>query len=136
MRIRFRHILLFFVMCLMLSGCAGNSRQKEISEISQKYGVSSDRQLVVYTSHKEEVYLPIIREFENRTGIWVEVRAGGTNELLSEIKKSADPGRDALKNFSVLEGLPDKVGEGAVICLSSQNYPLDRNVRVVPIGMI
>lgn len=53
-----------------------------------------------------------------------------------EIKKSADPGRDALKNFSVLESLPDRIGEGAVICLSSQLYPLDKKNRVVPIGMI
>lgn len=36
---------------------------------------------MVYTSHKEEVYWPIIKEFEERTGIWVEVVSGGTNEL-------------------------------------------------------
>ncbi len=53
-----------------------------------------------------------------------------------EIKKNADPGRDALKNFSVLEKLPDKIGEGAVICLSSQAYPLDSNNKVIPVGMI
>lgn len=53
-----------------------------------------------------------------------------------EIKKSADPGKDALKNFSVLENLPDKIGEGAVICLSSMEYPLDKKNRIVPIGML
>ena len=53
-----------------------------------------------------------------------------------EIKKNADPGRDALKNFSVLEKLPDKIGEGAVICLSSLAYPLDSNNKVIPVGMI
>ena len=53
-----------------------------------------------------------------------------------EIKKSADPGKDALKNFSVLERLPDKIGEGAVICLSSMEYPLDKKNRIVPIGML
>lgn len=53
-----------------------------------------------------------------------------------EIKKSADPGRGALKNFSVLEQLPGQTGEGAVICLSSMEYPLDRRNRVVPVGMI
>ena len=53
-----------------------------------------------------------------------------------EIKKSADPGKDALKNFTVLNSLPDKIGEGAVICLSSQLYPLDQRNRVVPVGMI
>ena len=53
-----------------------------------------------------------------------------------EIKRSADPGKDALKNFSVLSKLPDKIGEGAVICLSSMAYPLDQKNRVVSIGMI
>ena len=49
------------------------------------YGVSEDKKLIVYTSHKEEVYGPIIREFEERTGIWVEVRDGGSTELLEAI---------------------------------------------------
>ena len=53
-----------------------------------------------------------------------------------EIKKNADPGRAALKNFSVLEKLPDKIGKGAVICLSSLAYPLDSKNKVIPVGMI
>ena len=44
-----------------------------------------ENKLVVYTSHKEEVYAPIIKEFEERTGIWVELHTGGTSELLEEI---------------------------------------------------
>lgn len=43
------------------------------------------RRLVVYTAHKEDVYLPIIREFEARTGIWVSVLSGGTNEMLERL---------------------------------------------------
>lgn len=53
-----------------------------------------------------------------------------------EIKKSADPGKNALKNFSVLEALPNEVGEGAVVCLSAETYPLDKKNKVVPIGAI
>jgi len=53
-----------------------------------------------------------------------------------EIKKAADPGKDALKNFTVLETLPDEIGEGAVICLSSMIYPLDAKNQVVPIGAV
>ena len=53
-----------------------------------------------------------------------------------EIKKSADPGKPALKNFSVLSSLPDNIGKGAVICLSSNYYPLDNNNWVVPLGML
>ena len=46
---------------------------------------SDGERLVVYTSHKEEVSGPIIKEFEERTGIWVEVVTGGTGELLERI---------------------------------------------------
>ena len=42
--------------------------------------VSAEKRLTVYTSHKQEVYAPIIKEFEERTGIWVEVVPGGTTD--------------------------------------------------------
>lgn len=45
-----------------------------------------DMRLTVYTSHKEEVYGPIIKEFQERTGIWVRVVTGGTGELLDQIE--------------------------------------------------
>ena len=51
------------------------------------WGLDENKKLIVYTSHKEEVYGPIIQEFEERTGIWVEVRAGGTTELLEAIRQ-------------------------------------------------
>lgn len=53
-----------------------------------------------------------------------------------EIKKSADPGRDALKNFSVLDSLSEEVGEGAVICMTPMVIPLDEKNKIVPISCI
>ncbi len=53
-----------------------------------------------------------------------------------EIKKNADPGRGALRNFSVLDSLSEEKGSGAVICLASFAYPLDRMNTVIPIGML
>jgi len=53
-----------------------------------------------------------------------------------EIKKNADPGKAALKNFSVLEKLPETIGEGAVICLSSMVLPLDNMNRIIPLNCI
>lgn len=53
-----------------------------------------------------------------------------------EIKKSADPGKEALKNFSVLDSLSEDIGNGAVICFSEMEYPLDRKNRIIPVGMI
>lgn len=46
-----------------------------------------ENKLIVYTSHKPEIYEPIIKEFEERSGIWVQVITGGTNELLEKISE-------------------------------------------------
>ncbi|MCM1123544.1 MAG: ATP-binding protein [Eubacterium sp.] len=53
-----------------------------------------------------------------------------------EIKKSADPGQSALKNFSVLNRLPEQTGEGAVICMTPMVIPLDVKNKLVPIGCV
>ncbi len=77
---------------LLLSSCAGTERKEAVSEISTKYGVPEEKQLIVYTSHKEEVYLPIIKEFEDRTGIWVDIHAGGTAQMFSEVRSISETG--------------------------------------------
>jgi predicted AAA+ superfamily ATPase len=54
-----------------------------------------------------------------------------------EIKKSASPGKDAIKNFSVLKPIEDvKIGTGAVICMANDLLPLDRNNWCVPAWVI
>ena len=75
-----------------LTACGNNTRQTEIEYYSEKYSVPEDKQLIIYTSHKEEVYLPIIREFENRTGIWVEIYSGGTTEMFEKVAQASEEG--------------------------------------------
>lgn len=53
-----------------------------------------------------------------------------------EIKKSADPGKSALKNFNILNSLPEETGEGAVVCMTPMVIPLDENNKLVPVGCI
>lgn len=53
-----------------------------------------------------------------------------------EIKMSADPGKNALKNFTVLSSLHEETGEGAVLCMSSSTIPLDADNKMVPIKAI
>ncbi|MDD6716831.1 MAG: extracellular solute-binding protein [Firmicutes bacterium] len=48
---------------------------------------SDEQRLVIYTAHKEEVYRPVIEEFEDQTGIWVDVQAGGTTQMLRRIRQ-------------------------------------------------
>ena len=72
-------IALALLLCLTLVGCADARQARE--------AVPEEKRLVVYTSHKADVYPAIIEEFERRTGIWVQVETGGTNELLARIAR-------------------------------------------------
>jgi uncharacterized protein len=51
-----------------------------------------------------------------------------------EIKKSATPASDWIKNFDVLDRFA--AGSGAVVCLGSQVVPMTRNVWTLPVGAI
>ena len=84
--------LLALWLTLLLTGCAAQSTPPELS-----FAPEEGERLVLYTSHKEEVYWPIVKEFEERTGIWVEVVTGGTNELLERIQAETDsPAADVM----------------------------------------
>jgi len=65
-----------------------------------------------------------------------------------EIKKSASPGRDAIKNFRLLkpatepgeygeaDGMKTVIGHGAVICMANELLPIDKNNWIVPAWLI
>lgn len=68
-----------------LYGCSGQTDPRSLA-----FAPEESQRLVIYTSHKEEVWWPVIKEFEERTGIWVDVVSGGTNEMLERIAREAD----------------------------------------------
>lgn len=51
-----------------------------------------------------------------------------------EIKKTAIPNKNMIKNFSVIP--EDKIGEGAVICLSKSDFPITKNINAIPVSYI
>ena len=53
-----------------------------------------------------------------------------------EIKKSSAPKKDAIRHFSLLEKNGFTLGTGAVICLSKELLPLDKNNWIVPLSLI
>lgn len=81
-----RLLCLALMALLLLSGCAQGT------DVSA-FAPGEEERLVIYTSHKEEVYGPIIKEFQQRTGIWVEVVTGGSGELLERIAMEAEGGQ-------------------------------------------
>jgi iron(III) transport system substrate-binding protein len=75
----------------LLTGCAAKQA------IPGGHAPEADNRLIVYTSHKADVYTPIIKEFEERTGIWVTLESGGTSEMLDRIAaESENPGGDIM----------------------------------------
>ena len=72
------------------------------------------------------------------------------NGILSpiEIKKAASPGKDAIKNFHVLnpvareeafgglESLKVEIGTGSVICMANDLLPVDEKNWYVPVWLI
>lgn len=53
-----------------------------------------------------------------------------------EIKKSANPGKSAVRHFKVLEDMGLISGEGAVICMTPVILPIDEKNQCIPIGCI
>lgn len=49
-----------------------------------------------------------------------------------EIKKTAQPGRDAVRHFAVLERLGLEIGQGAIVCLCEERLPLTAQVEAIP----
>lgn len=53
-----------------------------------------------------------------------------------EIKKAAEPSKDAIKNFDVVSSLGYEVGKGAIVCMTPMVMPLDKNNILVPLDAI
>jgi predicted AAA+ superfamily ATPase len=53
-----------------------------------------------------------------------------------EFKKSASPGKDAVRHFQVLEKLNMPIGQGGVICLASQSLPLTSTASSIPAAFL
>ncbi len=53
-----------------------------------------------------------------------------------EIKKSGNPGRDAVKNFDVLAKTKQEQGEGGVICMAEKVVPINEKYHFIPVQCI
>lgn len=53
-----------------------------------------------------------------------------------EIKKNYNPGKQAIKNFDIVNKFGINVGNGGVICLSKDIFPLDKQNNLIPIELL
>lgn len=87
-----RLLAALLALLFLLSGCGGTG-----GDGLTVFAPQEDRRLVIYTSHPSSVYAPLVREFEERTGIWVRVETGGTAALLDRLaEEREEPACDLL----------------------------------------
>lgn len=53
-----------------------------------------------------------------------------------KIKKSFNPGKQAIKNFDVVNNFGLEIGNGGVICLAKDLFPLDKNNNLIPLELL
>lgn len=70
----------FVLGCLLLSACGGQKRETG----------AEDAELIVCSSHNEEIVRIIIAEFRERTGLRARFIQGGTGEMLARLRKDAE----------------------------------------------
>ncbi len=85
---RGKRILAAGLMLLLLQGLISCAPEPEKTAVG--LAPAESERLIIYTSHKEEVWWPLVREFEDRTGIWCDVVSGGSNELLARLKEERE----------------------------------------------
>lgn len=88
------------VLCMFcLTGCASKPPVPSAE-------LNRSKELVVYSPHPLEFINPIVAEFEERTGIGVEVYTGGTGKLLRMIEEGEEPECDVLWGGSLSSAMP------------------------------
>ena len=87
-----------------------------------------------YLSCGMEPYLYYYRDKDAKEIDLVLEQGGMLNPI--EIKKTANPGSELTKAFSLLDKSSTPRGKGAVICMKPQLTAIDRNNYVVPVWMI
>lgn len=84
---RLKRLIWILALLVLLSGCA-----------AQEQIVPEESRLTVWTCLEESAYEPLVKEFQQRTGIWVQVETGSAAELL---RRLPDGNCDLLLGFDV-----------------------------------
>lgn len=75
--------------------------------------------------------------YRDKDGREIDLIVSFNNTLYPfEIKKTATPNKEMLKHFNILDQTKKEIGNGGVICLYPEIYPLDEKNKAIPISCI
>ena len=80
--------LMSLALVASLTACSGSSAGKSSQTASGSAG--SGNSITVYSPHPAETINLLVQEFENKTGIKVDIVAAGTGELLKRVESEKD----------------------------------------------
>lgn len=95
--------LILSCLCLTLlsaalfTACAGNKAEKTALR---------EERLVIFSPHPLDFINPIVSEFEEQTGILVQVQTGGTGDLLAQVEAGGNPACDIFWGGSLSTTFP------------------------------
>jgi len=88
---------MLIILSLTLVGCGGGNDTAASSPPAKDQGAASTEapktkggKLTIYSPNAAEVNNPIVKEFQERTGIEVQLISGGTGELLKRVQAEGD----------------------------------------------
>ena len=93
------------LLLLSLAGCAGRG-------LGSPADLKTDEALVIYCPHPLDFINPVVSEFEERTGIRVQVQTGGTGELLEMVAEQKTPHCDIFWGGSNRDRISRIAGRG------------------------
>ena len=109
---------------LQLSDLSGHFFESYvISELIKSYDNKGVRLEISHFRNKETEEIDLIM-FKNNTLYPLE------------IKKTANPRKDMMKNFKYLEKTNMKIGQGGIICLYDKLMKLDENNYIIPVSSV
>ena len=89
----------------------------------------------IIKSYVHNVKEPNIYYYRDKDKKEIDVIIENNGKLYTiEIKKSANPDKNMIKNFSVIP--ENQIGDGAIICLVDKDLPITKNVNAIPISYI
>ncbi len=107
-------LALSFVCCALLTSCRAQT---------EKQPMLSPADLVVYTVQEKGICEPVVKEFEERTGLNVKVLTGSSEELLKTLEEGSGPYGNDGEMWDVVFGVGIETLEEKKECWQSYESP-------------